>query len=37
MIKFLPLDFLGVSKGILWKKENAIYRLQIPGIISGDI
>ena len=30
MIKFLPLDFLGVSHGILSKNENAVYHLQIP-------
>ena len=30
MIKFLPLDFLGVLQRILWKNENAVYRLQIP-------
>ena len=30
MIKFSPLDFLGVSQsGILWKNKNAIYHLQI--------
>ena len=33
MIKFLPLDFLGVSQRILWKNENAVYRLQIPALI----
>ena len=33
MIKFLPLDFLGVSQGILWKNENAVYRLQIPALL----
>ena len=30
MIKILPLDFLGGSQRILWKNENAVYRLQIP-------
>ena len=30
MIKFLPLDFLGVSHRIVWKNENAVYLLQIP-------
>ena len=30
MIKFLALDFLGVSHTALWKNENAFYRLQIP-------
>ena len=33
MIKFLPLDFLGVSHRILWKIENAVYRLQIPALV----
>ena len=33
MIKFWPLDFLGVSQRILWKSENAIYRLQIPALV----
>ena len=33
MIKFLPLDFLGVSQSGLWKNENAVYRLQIPAIV----
>ena len=33
MIKFLPVDFLGVSHRILWKNENAVYRLQIPASI----
>ena len=33
MIKFLPLDFLGVSHRILWKNENAVFRLQIPAIV----
>ena len=33
MIKFLPLVILGVSHGILWKNENAVYRLQIPAIV----
>jgi len=33
MIKFLPLDFLGVSHRILRKKENAVYRLQIPALV----
>ena len=33
MIKFLPLDFLGVSRRILWKNENALYRLQIPALV----
>ena len=35
---FLPLDFLDVSHRILWKNENAVYRLQIHTCISsGDI
>ena len=34
MIKFLPLDFLGVSQRILWKIEVAIYHLQIPALVS---
>ena len=29
-IKFSPLDLLGVSHRILWKNENAVYRLEIP-------
>ena len=33
MIKFLPLDFLGVSHRILWKNENAVYGLQIPTLV----
>ena len=33
MIKFLPLDFLGVSHRILWKNENAVYRLQLPALV----
>ena len=33
MIKFLPLDFLGISQRILWKNENAVYRLQIPALV----
>ena len=33
MIKFLPFDFLGVSQRILWKNENAVYRLQIPALV----
>ena len=34
MIKFLPLDILGVSHRILWKNKNAFYRLQIPALLS---
>ena len=33
MIKFLPLDFLGLSQRFLQKNENAVYRLQIPALI----
>ena len=33
MIKFLPLDVLGVSHRILWKNENAVYPLQIPALV----
>ena len=34
MIKFLAHDFLGVPHRILWKNENAVYRLQIPALVS---
>jgi len=33
MIKFLPLDFLGVSQRIPWKNKNAVYRLQISALV----
>ena len=33
MIKFLPLEFLGVSHRFVWKNENAVYRLQKPAIV----
>ena len=33
IMKFLPLDFSGVSRRILWKNENAVYRMQIPALI----
>ena len=33
MIKFLPLDFFGVSQRILWKNKNAVYRLQISALV----
>ena len=33
MIKFLALDILDVSQRILWKNENAVYRLQISGLV----
>ena len=33
MIKFLPLDFLGVSYRIPLKSKNAFYRLQICALV----
>ena len=33
LIKFLPLDFLSGSQRILWKNENAVYRLQISALV----
>ena len=33
MIRFLPLDFLGISHRILRKNENAVYHLQIPALV----
>ena len=33
MIKFLPLDFLGVSYRIPRKDKNAVYRLQISALV----
>ena len=33
MIKFLPLDLLGGSQRILYKNENAVYRLQISALV----
>ena len=33
MIKFLPLDFVGVSHRILWKNENVIHCLQVPALV----
>ena len=36
MIKFLPLDFLGVSHRILWKNDSAVYRLQIPILVASS-
>ena len=33
MIKFLPLDFLGVSNRIASKDKNAVYRLQISALV----
>ena len=34
MIKFLPLNILGVSNRIPWKNKNAIYHLQISALDS---
>jgi len=33
MIKFLPLDFLGVSHRIPWKNKNVVYHLQISALV----
>jgi len=33
MIKFLPLDFFGVSHRMAQKNKNAVYRLQISAFI----
>ena len=33
MIKFLPLDILGLSHRIPWKNQNAVYRLQISSLV----
>ena len=33
IIKFLPLDFLGVSHSILEKNKMAVYRLQISALV----
>jgi len=33
MIKFLPLDFLGVSHRGPWKNKNAVYRFQIFALV----
>ena len=33
MIKFLPLDILGVSHRIPWKNKNAVYRFQISALV----
>ena len=33
MIKFLPLDFLGVSHRILCKNEDAVYHVHIPALV----
>ena len=32
MIKFLPLDFLGVTHWIPWKNKNAVYCFQISAL-----
>ena len=37
MIKFLPLDILGVSHRISRKNKNAVYRFQIPALVPGDM
>ena len=34
MIKFLPLDFLGVTYRIPLKDKNAVYRLQISALVQ---
>ena len=34
MIKFLPLDILGVSRRILRKHQIAVYRLQISALVQ---
>ena len=33
MIKFLPLEYLGVSHRILWNNEKAVYCLQLPALV----
>ena len=33
MIKFLPLEFLGVSRRIPWNNKNAVYHLQICPLV----
>ena len=33
MIKFLPLDFLSVSRRVPWENKNAVYRLQISALV----
>ena len=33
MIQFLPLEFLGVSHWLPWKKKNIVYRLEIPALV----
>ena len=33
MIKFLPLDFLSVSRRVPWKNENAVYGFRISALV----
>ena len=33
MVKFLPLDFLGVSHRIPWRNKNVIDRFQISALV----
>ena len=33
MIKFLPVDFSGISHRILGKNGDAVYRLQLPALV----
>ena len=33
MIRFLPLDFLSVSRRVPGKNEDAVYRLQITALV----
>ena len=33
MIKFLPLDFLSVSRRVSCKNENVVYSLQISALV----
>ena len=33
MVKYLPLDFLGVSDRIAWKNKNTVYGLQISALV----
>ena len=35
MIKFLPLDILGLSHRIPWKNQNAVYCLLISALVPG--
>ena len=34
MIKFLPLDYLGVSQRIPWKNKNVVYSLKIFTLVQ---